>query len=69
MAKYILAVYDACQVYLERFLNYAGARNSFGFTVKGYTDLTILAQDVQDNRIDAVKNINESCGAFPPSAP
>ena len=61
MAKYILAVYDACQVYLERFLNYAGARNSFGFTVKGYTDLTILAQDVQDNRIDAVLfSIDES---------
>ena len=54
MAKYVLAVYDACQVYLERFLNYAGARGSLGFTVAGYNDLTILARDLQDNRIDAV---------------
>ena len=54
MANYILAVYDACQVYLERLLNYAGAKNDLSFCIKGYTDLTILADEMQNNRIDAV---------------
>ena len=54
MAKYVLAVYEACQDYLERFMNYAGGKNHLSFRIKGYTDLTILADDMQNSRIDAV---------------
>ena len=54
MAKDILAVYDPCQVYLERFVSLASEHGSLGCKAQGYTDLRILAGELQDNKIDAV---------------
>ena len=58
MAKVILAVYDPCQAYTERFLNYVNSKSDKAFEVMGFTDLVILQEQLQssrrDNRITAV---------------
>ncbi|MBQ9031939.1 MAG: hypothetical protein IJ106_10895 [Parasporobacterium sp.] len=53
MAKYVLAVYDVCRDYLERFLAYTESRKHLSFRAEGFTDLSILAKQSPD-KIDAV---------------
>ena len=54
MAKEILAVYEPRQVYLERFLSYANSKTRLSFEIQGFTDLTILANHMRNNKIKAV---------------
>ena len=62
MAKDVLAVYDPCRVYLERFVSFASGQNEFGYKVRGYTDLSILAEQLQEEKIDAVLlALDEQC--------
>ena len=54
MAKDILAVYDPCQVYLERFLNYVNERKRLDIEAVGFTDPDILEEYLKNNRIRAL---------------
>lgn len=54
MAKEVLAIYDPCRVYLERFVSYASEQQDVSCKAQGYTDLCILAQKLQERKIDAV---------------
>lgn len=64
MAKRILAVYDPCQVYLERFVRFVSEQGELGYKAQGYTDLCILVEQLQENRIDAVLlALDDNCKA------
>lgn len=54
MAKVVLAVYDVHPSYVERFLNYASTRQNLGFEIQGYSDLSILTEQLKNNKINAV---------------
>lgn len=54
MAKYALAVYDPCRLYIERLLEYAGNQNHPAFELRGFTDLSVLYAYLQNNKIKAV---------------
>ena len=54
MAKNVLAVYDQCQVYLERFLNYVNNRKRLDIEAVGFTDPDILEDYLKNNRIRAL---------------
>mgnify|MGYP002627213918 CR=1 FL=1 len=46
MAKDILAVYDPCRGYVERFIKYVSEKDNTGYEIQGYTDLDILEEIV-----------------------
>jgi len=53
LAKDVLAVYDPCLDYIERFLKYANNKENLGFEVWGYTDLNVLEGSLRNGRIIA----------------
>ena len=54
MAKTILAVYDPCPDYVERFISYINRKKNRNYEAEGFTDLSILMARLQDNKIKAV---------------